>query len=141
MKLNKKAAFAVSTVVAITLADGETCVDGRCVAGPGTAGRLGESCASNEDCVSGLCGADEFYARYFAANRPVVFEDGCRFRAVGVWSPEWLASKFGDAEILVSTGRDADPHHYEDPTTGASTMILCPSGKPVTASTICETDI
>jgi MYXO-CTERM domain-containing protein len=36
--------------------DAETCVDGRCVAGPGTPGGLGETCASNEDCVSGLCG-------------------------------------------------------------------------------------
>jgi hypothetical protein len=37
---------------------GEACVDGRCVAGPGTDGGLGESCESGADCVSGLCGDD-----------------------------------------------------------------------------------
>ncbi|RMH41438.1 MAG: hypothetical protein D6689_11190 [Deltaproteobacteria bacterium] len=38
--------------------DGEVCVDGRCVAGPGTPGGLGEACESGADCASGLCGSD-----------------------------------------------------------------------------------
>jgi MYXO-CTERM domain-containing protein len=37
-------------------ADGEACVDGRCVPGPGTDGGLGEPCQSGADCASGLCG-------------------------------------------------------------------------------------
>jgi MYXO-CTERM domain-containing protein len=36
----------------------ETCVDGRCVLGPGTPGGLGESCTANEQCASGQCGDD-----------------------------------------------------------------------------------
>jgi len=38
--------------------DVETCVDGRCVLGPGTPGGLGESCTGNEQCASGRCGDD-----------------------------------------------------------------------------------
>jgi hypothetical protein len=38
--------------------DGETCVDGRCVAAPGTPGGLGEVCEEGDDCASGLCGDD-----------------------------------------------------------------------------------
>ncbi len=38
--------------------DGEICLDGRCVAGPGTPGGLGEACEDNSECVSGLCGDD-----------------------------------------------------------------------------------
>jgi hypothetical protein len=36
----------------------DTCVDGRCVLGPGQPGGLGEICATNEECSSGLCGDD-----------------------------------------------------------------------------------
>lgn len=38
--------------------DGETCVDGRCVPGPGTDGGLGDTCEDGADCASGLCGND-----------------------------------------------------------------------------------
>ena len=38
--------------------DGETCVDGRCVAGPGTPGGLGEICEEGIECDSGICGND-----------------------------------------------------------------------------------
>lgn len=34
------------------------CVDGRCVAGPGVDGGLGDSCASNTECASNQCGSD-----------------------------------------------------------------------------------
>ena len=37
---------------------GLTCVGGRCVAGPGTAGGLGEACATNAECASEWCGDD-----------------------------------------------------------------------------------
>jgi MYXO-CTERM domain-containing protein len=36
----------------------ETCVDGRCVLGPGSPGGLGEVCQMNEDCASFRCGDD-----------------------------------------------------------------------------------
>ena len=36
--------------------DGEACVDGRCVLGPGSPGGLGETCESGANCASGLCG-------------------------------------------------------------------------------------
>jgi uncharacterized protein (TIGR03382 family) len=44
--------------------DGEVCVSGRCVAGPGSPGGLGQVCADNDECVSGLCGADAEGNRY-----------------------------------------------------------------------------
>jgi hypothetical protein len=37
-------------------ADGEICLSGRCVIGPGQSGGLGESCIDNRECGSGLCG-------------------------------------------------------------------------------------
>jgi hypothetical protein len=37
---------------------GETCVERGCVAGPGTEGGLGETCAGDGDCASGLCLAE-----------------------------------------------------------------------------------
>ena len=38
--------------------DDDTCVDGRCVLGPGAPGGLGSTCAANEDCASRQCGSD-----------------------------------------------------------------------------------
>jgi len=38
--------------------DVETCVDGRCVLGPGSPGGLGEACQGNGDCSGGQCGDD-----------------------------------------------------------------------------------
>jgi hypothetical protein len=56
-------------------ADGETCVDGRCVPGPGSDGGLGEDCTSGDDCASGLCGNDG--ANQFCAEECAVGADGC----------------------------------------------------------------
>lgn len=36
----------------------DTCVDGRCVLGPGAPGGLGQTCQNNEACGSGQCGDD-----------------------------------------------------------------------------------
>ena len=55
---------------------GDTCVDGRCVPGPGTPGGLGESCGSNEDCSSGLCGDTGEGAKY-CAEQCEVGAQGC----------------------------------------------------------------
>jgi hypothetical protein len=38
--------------------DTDTCVDGRCVAGAGVDGGLGDVCATSADCKSGQCGND-----------------------------------------------------------------------------------
>jgi hypothetical protein len=45
-------------------AGGETCVDGRCVAGPGTPGGLGESCSEGADCASNLCANNSICVEY-----------------------------------------------------------------------------
>jgi hypothetical protein len=42
-----------------------TCVDGRCVLGPGAPGGLGEICTQNTQCASGQCG-DDGTAKYCA---------------------------------------------------------------------------
>lgn len=39
-------------------AAGQVCLDGHCVAGPGTDGGLGSTCAANADCASGQCAND-----------------------------------------------------------------------------------
>ena len=39
-------------------ADGEACVEGRCVPGPDSEGGLGTTCETGSDCVSGICGED-----------------------------------------------------------------------------------
>lgn len=57
-------------------ADGQSCVDGRCVTGPGQPGGLGEVCGTGEDCASGLCGTageDSFCAETCTAGN----EYGC----------------------------------------------------------------
>lgn len=48
-----------------------------------------------------LCGADEFYDRYFSASRPVVFADGCAALAASRWSFGDLRARFGDAVVDV----------------------------------------
>lgn len=55
--------------------DGETCVDGRCVPGPGSPGGLGEECGSNPDCASNLCG--EGADGRFCAERCELGAGGC----------------------------------------------------------------
>ena len=37
---------------------GDTCVDGRCVAGMGTPGGLGTTCTTGAECASGQCAGD-----------------------------------------------------------------------------------
>lgn len=44
--------------------DDQTCVEGRCVLGPGSPGGLGETCVNGEDCFSGFCGGDAAGTRY-----------------------------------------------------------------------------
>jgi len=44
--------------------DTDTCVGGRCVAGPGVQGGLGTACTENTMCASGQCAADSSGAMY-----------------------------------------------------------------------------
>lgn len=53
----------------------DTCVDGRCVPGPGDPGGLGEPCQGNESCGSGLCGNDG--ANRFCTESCQVDANGC----------------------------------------------------------------
>ena len=48
-----------------------------------------------------LCGAEEFYDRYFSASRPVVFSDGCAHMTAARWSFPDLRARFGDAVVDV----------------------------------------
>ncbi|HQY63782.1 MAG TPA: cupin-like domain-containing protein [Polyangiaceae bacterium] len=57
--------------------------------------------------------ADEFYARYFEANRPCVLPDFTRGWPAREWTPERLAERLGGEEIEVVRGRDAFPNDYD----------------------------
>lgn len=54
----------------------ETCVDGRCVPGPGTPGGLGEICSANGDCASELC-ADDGEGERYCVERCRLGQHGC----------------------------------------------------------------
>lgn len=54
--------------------------------------------------------ADEFFARYWATNTPVVLTDLVRrWPAFTRWSPADLRARFGDVEIEAEIGRAGDP--------------------------------
>ncbi|NTX08384.1 cupin-like domain-containing protein [Myxococcus sp. CA040A] len=53
---------------------------------------------------------DAFFERYYIPNRPVVIKGLLDdWPALTRWSPEWLAERFGDEEVEVMAGRDAEP--------------------------------
>lgn len=55
-------------------------------------------------------GAEELYDRYYSASRPVVLTRLLAgLRALGRWTPEHFAEHYGDADVEVVTGREADP--------------------------------
>jgi LPS sulfotransferase NodH len=55
---------------------------------------------------------DEFRDRYYAANRPVIMQGLLtRWRALRLWTPDYLKNMGGDELVEVMTGRDADPGH------------------------------
>lgn len=61
-------------------------------------------------------GVELFYQRHVAANLPVIFTDlVTRWPAFSRWTPDDLATRFGDVEVSVTLGREADPaydmHH------------------------------
>jgi hypothetical protein len=53
---------------------------------------------------------EEFFDRYYAANVPVVITDALEgWPKLAHWSPSYFKERFGDVEVEVMTGRDADP--------------------------------
>src|SRR5213075_2095344 len=55
--------------------------------------------------------ASEFFERYWAESRPVVFTDGTK--GWKLWTPKDMKRLFGDVTIQVTEGREADPHYDE----------------------------
>jgi hypothetical protein len=56
----------------------------------------------------------QFYEHYYFANRPVVVRGWMSgWPALGRWTPEYFAERFGDEMLEVSAGREADPR-FED---------------------------
>lgn len=53
---------------------------------------------------------EEFFDRYYVANVPVVITDALEpWPRLARWSPSYFKEHFGDVEVEVMTGRDADP--------------------------------
>jgi hypothetical protein len=48
----------VCQAAADCMTQGNVCIDGHCVAGPGMPGGLGTACTGNDQCASGQCGSD-----------------------------------------------------------------------------------
>ena len=58
--------------------------------------------------------AAKFFERYYFANQPVVVKGlMADWPALDTWSPQWLAEKYGECEVEVTSDRDADPR-FED---------------------------
>jgi hypothetical protein len=62
--------------------------------------------------------ADEFFDRYYAAQVPLVLTDATApWPGLRQWSPQYFRERFGEREVEVMMGRDADPlcdTHFDD---------------------------
>lgn len=56
----------------------------------------------------------EFFARYYAENRPVILTDVGAAWPARRWTPDYLESVLGDAPVEVMTGRDASLRYDTD---------------------------
>ncbi|MBN1204739.1 MAG: cupin-like domain-containing protein [Myxococcaceae bacterium] len=68
---------------------------------------------------------EEFFARYYFRNRPVVIEgllDGSP--ALASWSPEHLAARLGEQYVEVMARRDSNPDHERQPDQHRTRMRL-----------------
>jgi len=55
---------------------------------------------------------DEFFARYYAAERPVVLPKfASHWKAVTRWSPQHFKQRFGAVEVQMTSGREGDPDY------------------------------
>ncbi len=60
----------------------------------------------------GEIGRDEFFRRYYLAARPVVLNGFARdWPAMQRWQPDRLAERFGEHEVEIQAGREADPDY------------------------------
>lgn len=58
---------------------------------------------------------EEFFERHVVGCRPVVLTDVARdWPALTRWSPAWLKERFGDLQVQVQDGRDANPHYEQE---------------------------
>jgi hypothetical protein len=54
--------------------------------------------------------ADEFFERYYASGTPVILTDTFEtWPALAAWSPSYFRERWPEAQVRVTTGRDADP--------------------------------
>lgn len=84
-------------------------------------------CASTPGTVPRLAGVDAAMLRdvFVASGTPVVLTDVVtRWPAFGSWTPRSFAERFGDEEVSVSIGRDADPDYDVHAETLHRTMRL-----------------
>ncbi|HEY1403709.1 MAG TPA: cupin-like domain-containing protein, partial [Pyrinomonadaceae bacterium] len=52
---------------------------------------------------------EEFLEEYYCRNRPVVLTDVVQgWKALSLWTPEYLKEHFGDVEVEITVGRDSD---------------------------------
>jgi hypothetical protein len=66
---------------------------------------------------------DEFFDRYYAANRPVVLSDaGAQWPALSAWTPEHLGDRFGNEIVEVQTDRRTEPVYHAFLKGNTSTM-------------------
>ena len=66
---------------------------------------------------------DEFLEIYYAGNLPLILTDVCAdWPARSLWTPDYLLEKIGDADVEVTSGRDADPRYEVNANEHKSTM-------------------
>lgn len=67
--------------------------------------------------------AEVFYEEVFAQQRPMLFTDLVPgWPAFGKWSPQYLRDRFGQVEVEVTEGREADPVYDQN---GSKHAIRC----------------
>ncbi len=67
----------------------------------------------------------EFLEEYYSANRPVVLLDlVSNWRALSVWTPEYLSSTCGNEMVEVMAGRETDPDYEVNSDKHKTTMLF-----------------
>ncbi|MBX9878124.1 MAG: cupin-like domain-containing protein [Candidatus Obscuribacterales bacterium] len=59
--------------------------------------------------------SDEFREQYYAANRPVVVTDGLKnWKAMELWTPDFLKERFGNLNVAIQKNRQSDKHYQRN---------------------------
>ncbi|MCC7538154.1 MAG: cupin-like domain-containing protein [Deltaproteobacteria bacterium] len=77
-------------------------------------GRRADALGSSPAEVERVAGVDAetFFERYYVVNRPVVITDLTRgWPALRRWKPSYFVKRFGDVDVEVAIGREADPDY------------------------------